>query len=104
MSRTRTSAPALTGDASIVKARMVRVGRKNIMTELTAVKAGTEFNLLTKSELAGVALKPEGVTVRVDGVDYPLMCGATFTDSQHVDMLLDLHGGKPVAAYETRED
>lgn len=69
------------------------------MTDLTAVKAGTEFNLFTEGELAGVALAPEGATVRVDGVEYPLMRGATFADSQRVDMLLDSHGGRRVAAH-----
>lgn len=58
----------------------------------TAVSVGYCFTVVDDQELTDINLKPTGEEVVLDGKVMPLMAGATFSNSQKVDDLLDRHG------------
>lgn len=58
----------------------------------TAVSVGYCFTVVDDQELTDINLKPTGQEVVLAGKVMPLMAGATFSDSQKVDDLLDRHG------------
>lgn len=66
---------------------------------MKVIKAGQEFNLFHDSEAAHISLEETGSFVAVGGAVYPLMRGATFEESQKVDVLLDAKGGLSVSQH-----
>lgn len=66
------------------------------LEDCMAVGVGTRFNVLPKDAMAHIDLADSGTKVVLDNLRYPLMKGATFEDSQKIDLLLDVRGDLPI--------
>lgn len=66
------------------------------LEDCVAVGVGTRFNVLPKDAMAHIDLADSGTKVVLDNLRYPLMRGATFEDSQKIDLLLDVRGDLPI--------